>query len=170
MADRPPLKSVLNAVGFVLVGTITLIDMAAGPVVRPLSKALTRSSPIAMLRRMSRRLPAYVALVCLILPLAVAEPAKVFALYLIGDGHYISGVGLMIAAYLVSLVLVDTIYEGARPQLRSITWFATIVDRVSVIRLAIVTRARETRAYRVLSERILRVRAWFGRRRARFAR
>ena len=138
----------LSGIAAGVVGVFTLLDLALGPFVRPASQWVSRSSPVDYVRHYARRLPAYVALVALIVPLAVAEPAKVFALYLIGEGHYISGVLTLGGAYLVSLVLIDSIYEGARPQLRSIQWFAALVDRISTIRLKVTTAVRESRVWR----------------------
>ena len=170
MADRSLPARALNGVGLALIGAVTLLDMVTGPVVRPLAQAISRSSPLEFIRRVARRLPAYLALLCLVLPLAVAEPAKIFALVLIGDGRYMLGIGTLVAAYLVSLLLVDTIYDGARPQLRSIGWFAIAVDYVAAIRSAVFAKIRQSRAYRIVRDRMQRVRAWFARRRSKPAR
>lgn len=150
----------LSGIASAVVGFIVLLDMVVGPVLRPIGRFIDRLGPIEAIRRLSRRLPAYVALVCLAIPLAVAEPAKIFALYLIGKEHYISGLLTLGAAYLVSLVLIDTIYDGARPQLRSIVWFAALVDRIAAIRLAVMTRVRASKPYIEGRKIVTRVRAW----------
>lgn len=159
----------MNGIVGVVVGAFVVLDMTISPVLRPVTRFIAQSGPIAIVRRLSRKLPSYVALVFLGIPLAVAEPAKIFGLYLIGDGHYISGIATLAVAYLVSLMLVDTIYEGARPQLRSIGWFATLVDSVTSIKVAVLARVRRSRAYEIASAYVRRVREWIGRRRARFA-
>ena len=148
-----------SGVAAVIVGALTLIDMVVSPIVRPLSLYIGHSSPVDFIRNRARRLPAYGALLALGVPLAVAEPAKIFALWLIGEGHYISGLATLGIAYLVSLVLIDSIYEGARPQLRSIGWFAVMVDRIFVIRVAVMTIVRASRAWRVVQRIKLAVRA-----------
>lgn len=149
-----------SGVASAVVGFIVLLDMVVGPILRPIGRFIDQLGPIDAIRRLSRRLPAYVALACLAVPLAVAEPAKIFALYLIGEEHYISGLLTLGAAYLVSLVLVDTIYDGARPQLRSIVWFAALVDRIAEIRLAVMTRVRASKPYIEGRKIVTRVRAW----------
>ena len=169
MADRTLPARILSGVARAVVGIFVLLDMAAGPVLRPLGRLIVESGPIAMIRRLSRRLPAYVALVFLVVPLAIAEPAKVYALYLIGEEHYIAGLLTLAAAYLVSLVLVDTIYDGARPQLRSIAWFAVVVDRISAIRLAVLSWVRESAPYVAAQKYVSRIRAWIRSQRMRFA-
>lgn len=146
----PSLQSrAVSGVAAVIVGIFTLLDMIFGPLVRPLSQWIAASSPVDFVRQRSHRLPAYVALVALVIPLAIAEPAKIFALWLIGEGHYLSGLTTLALAYLVSIVLIDLIYDGARPQLRSIRWFAALVDRISAIRFAITTAVKESRAWRI---------------------
>ena len=167
MTERSYAYRAVSGIASVIAAAIVLIDMVLGPIFRPLTQMISRSSSIGVLRTFSRRLPAYVALFALAVPLAVAEPAKIFALYLIGEEHYISGVVLLCGAYLVSLVLVDTIYEGARPQLRSITWFSSIVDQIARVRFTVMTAIRESRPYGIARTQTLRFRAWFGRRLAR---
>ena len=160
----------LSGIASAVIGLIVLLDMVAGPVLRPIGRFIDQLGPIEHVRRLSRRLPAYVALICLAVPLLVAEPAKIFALYLIGEGHYIAGSLTLAVAYLVSLVLVDTIYDGARPQLRSITWFATLVDRVAAIRLAVMSRVRTSKPYLEGRKIVQRARAWIKMRRMKFVR
>ena len=148
-----------SGIAAVVVGVFTLLDMLFGPIVRPFSRWISASSPVDFVRQVARRMPAYVALIALVVPLAVAEPAKIFALWLIGEGHYLSGLGTLVAAYLVSLVLIDSIYDGARPQLRSIQWFAALVDRLTTIRSTIVTAVRGSRIWQSARRLSLAVRA-----------
>lgn len=160
MAKKTLPARLLSGVASAVVGLIVLLDMVIGPVLRPIGRFIDQLGTIEHIRRLSRRLPAYVALVCLAVPLLVAEPAKIFALYLIGEGHYIAGPVTLALAYLVSLVLVDTIYDGARPQLRSIVWFATLVDRIAAIRLAVMSRVRASKPYVEGLKLVQRTRAW----------
>ena len=160
---HPPKRSLqsraVSGIATAIVGVLTLIDMVISPIVRPLSVYIGHSSPVDFIRNRCRRLPAYLALFALGVPLAVAEPAKIFALWLIGEGHYISGLVTLAVAYLVSLVLIDSIYEGARPQLRSIGWFAVMVDRISAVRISVMTTVRASRVWRAAQRIKLAVRA-----------
>ena len=103
--------------GSAVVASFTLPDMLGRPTFSPLARRLVESGPIAWVRTGSRRLPAYAALIALAIPFIVAEPAKVYGLILIGQGHFVCGCVTIALAYLISLVLVDTILEGAKPQL-----------------------------------------------------
>ena len=125
----------------------TILDMLGVPAMSPLARRILDTGPIAWIRSGSQRLPAYVAIVALAVPFVFAEPAKVYGLVLIGQGHFVWGVVVVVLAYLVSLVLVDTIFEGARPQLRSITWFARLLDWATVIRASATTYVSTSRPY-----------------------
>lgn len=162
MAASRVFHRILIGAGFAVVGLYTLIDQVAGPVFRPVVRVLVRSSPIAGLRRASGHLSAGAALVALLVPFVAAEPAKIYGLILIADGHVTTGAVTIALAYLVSLLLVDTIYDGARPQLRSIRWFAAVVDWLSTLKMVILDRVRAMAAYRVVAEWAAELRARLG--------
>ena len=142
-----------------VVSSYTLLDMLGVPAVRPLARVFLKTGPIAWTKRLSQRLPAYGALVMLAVPFIVAEPAKVYGLFLIGKGHLAWGIITIIAAYLVSLLLVDTIYDGARPQLRSIKWFAGLVDWASAIRGSVTSAVLASRPVLFAAGILARMRA-----------
>jgi len=68
-------------------------------------------------------LPAYVILGPLALPFAIAEPAKILAVYLMATGHVVIGTLVLVAAYFVSLVIVERLFRGGRTKLLTIPWF-----------------------------------------------
>ena len=136
--------------GSAVVASFTLLDMFGTPVFSPLARRLVETGPIAWVRDGSRRLPAYAALAALAVPFIVAEPAKIYGLVLIGRGHFVWGVATIVIAYLVSLVLVDTILEGAKPQLRSIEWFARLLDWMTSIKIAVTEYVTASRPYRYI--------------------
>jgi hypothetical protein len=57
-------------------------------------------------------------------PLLLAEPLKLVALVLAGKGHWISGTGILIAAYAVSLLFVERLFKVLKPKLLTLNWFA----------------------------------------------
>lgn len=117
-----------------VVGIYLVLDSVIGPVFRPLSQMLVRSPPIVWMERGVAKLPPYGALVALAVPFLIAEPAKIFGLYLIGESHAVAGVIVIAAAYLVSLIVVDRIYEAGHPQLMTIEWFAKLMTWLVDIR------------------------------------
>jgi hypothetical protein len=162
VTDHPFVRRILTDIGLVVVGTYTILDLLISPILRPVTRFLLESPPVEWCRHIARRLPAYWALLFLGVPFILAEPAKIYGVYLCGDEKFVAGIATIAAAYLVSLLLVDTIYDAARPQLRSIRWFAILVDWVSGLRQRTLDAIRSTRAWReikVWAKRLRRRRA-----------
>jgi hypothetical protein len=59
--------------------------------------------------RFLNRLGPYQSLLILAIPLAIVEPLKLVALFVIGEGHFIAGVLAMICAY--AFKLAETIWQ-----------------------------------------------------------
>jgi len=78
------------------------------------------------LRRQIERLPPYRALVLIAVPLAVAEPLKLATLFIVGKGHWISGVCAMICAYAISLFVTERLFKIVKPKLLTLPWFKTL--------------------------------------------
>ena len=55
------------------------------------------------IHRLLNRLGPYQSLLILAIPLAIVEPLKLVALFVVGKGHFIAGVLVMICAYAGSL-------------------------------------------------------------------
>lgn len=76
-------------------------------------------------RRRIQKLGPYQSLILVLLPTLLVEPLKLVAVYVAGEGHWLSGTGIMIAAYAVSLLVVERLFTLAKPKLMTIGWFAT---------------------------------------------
>ena len=59
------------------------------------------------IHRFINRLRPYQALLTLVVPLAIVEPLKLVALFVVGGGHFITGVLVMICAYAGSLFIAE---------------------------------------------------------------
>ncbi len=66
----------------------------------------------------------------LAVPFAFAEPAKIYALYLMTEGHFATGLVTISMAYLVSLLVVERIYHAGQGKLQTIVWFAKLMQTV----------------------------------------
>jgi len=66
----------------------------------------------------------YQSLALLVLPLCLVEPSKLVAVALIGDGHWLTGTAMIMAAYAASLLLVERIFLIVKPRLLKLHWFA----------------------------------------------
>ncbi len=140
-----------------------VLNEVAGFALRPFNRWL---SSLAIVERVSAwidALPAYVVLVVLLIPFAIAEPAKVFALFLMGTGHVLTGVALIVAAYLVSLLIVERLYQAGRRKLRTISWFACLMDWLAALRDRFLDWAKQTVVWRKAEDLVVAVKRRFGR-------
>ncbi len=82
------------------------------------------------------------SLALLAVPICIAEPMKLAALAIAGEGHWLGGTAVIIAAYATSLLLVERLFVIVKPKLLKLHWFATLWCWL------IVARCRLTRALR----------------------
>lgn len=99
-----------------------------GPVVRRCLEVI----PFARLKRAvaawAQRLPAYAALVLFLVPLLLVEPLNGVALWAFAHHHWSVGVACLVVEKLLGVGLMAFLYGACEPQLRSIPWFARVVD------------------------------------------
>ncbi len=129
-------------------------------IVRPLVAWLSRLAPFKRLGAIIARLPPYGVLVLLAIPFVVVEPFKVLALYLIATGVVIRGVLLLIAAYFVSILTLDSLYQAGHGQLMKIGWFARLIKWIVELRDWALGWVRTTAAWKWAAARAASVRVW----------
>jgi hypothetical protein len=93
------------------------------------------------------RLPPYGALIALAVPFAIAEPAKIYAVILIGTGHVAVGLAALILAYALSILIMERIYHAGRAKLMTIGWFARILNWLIAFRETIFAWAKATEVW-----------------------
>jgi hypothetical protein len=91
-------------------------------------------SKVSRLRRFIEGLGPYQSLVLLAIPTAVVEPLKLVAVAVAGDGHWITGTVMIIAAYAASFVFVERLFLIVKPKLLTLPWFAWLWARFIVVR------------------------------------
>ena len=124
-----------------------VLDGIVTPVVRPLLGWVARLRFVIRLQDIVAALPPYAILVLLAVPFAFAEPAKIYALYLMAEGQLATGLLTISMAYLVSLLIVERIYHAGRMKLATIPWFAKLMDWLIGIRDRLLAWARATRVW-----------------------
>ena len=70
------------------------------------------------------RLGPYQSLLLLAVPLCIVEPFKLVAVAVAGEGHWITGTGMIIAAYAASIFVVERLFLIVKPKLLKLEWFA----------------------------------------------
>ena len=77
------------------------------------------------LRRSIERLGPYPSFLIVAVPLAIAEPLKVAAMFVLGNGHWMVGVVVIVCAYATSLFTTERLFVIVKPNLLKLPWFAT---------------------------------------------
>jgi hypothetical protein len=78
--------------------------------------------PTTFRRRLSRLGP-YTSLAIVLIPLAIVEPLKLIALFIAGEGHWLTGTAVLVAAYAFSLLIVERLFRLLKPNLMRLPWF-----------------------------------------------
>ena len=81
---------------------------------------------LARARRRLQQMGPYLSLLLLLVPLMLVEPLKLAALFIAGKGHWITGTGVLVGAYIVSLFFVERLFRVLKPKLLMLPWFAKL--------------------------------------------
>ena len=96
------------------------------------------SAPSSGLRTFIEKLGPYQSLTLLLVTSGIVEPIKLIAVAVAGDGHWITGTTMIVAAYAASLVLVERLFKVVKPKLLTLRWFVWLWDRFVWLRSKIV--------------------------------
>lgn len=144
---RRPTLGGLGYAGRAIIVIYIGLDAIIFPMFRPTSRWLGGQTFVNAAQRRVSRLPAYVILGLLALPFAIAEPAKILAVYLMATGHVVIGTLVLVAAYFVSLVIVERLFRGGRTKLLTIPWFKDAWRWLMALRRGLLKRGRSTRIW-----------------------
>ena len=92
---------------------------------------------LARARAWIESLGPYQSLLLLAVPTCLVEPMKVAAVAVAGDGHWVTGTGMIVAAYATSLLLVERLFLIVKPKLLTLPWFAAMWARFVVLRATV---------------------------------
>jgi hypothetical protein len=105
-------------------------------------KPRRKMTALASARRQIQQLGPYQSLALMLLPILLVEPLKIVALFVAGNGHWLTGTGIMMAAYAVSLVFVERLFKVVKSKLMTMNWFANMWTWFTTIRDAMWRRLR----------------------------
>jgi hypothetical protein len=100
-----------------------------------------RRGRMTLLARIRRRLQAispYGSLILLLIPLLLVEPLKLVAVIVAGKGHWLTGTGMLVAAYAASLLVTERLFQMVKPKLLTIGWFARLWSGFVALRAKLV--------------------------------
>ncbi len=72
----------------------------------------------------------YHSLLLLAVPLAIVEPLKLIAVFVLGEGHFVTGVMVMICAYAGSLFITERLFHYRKAEAVDVVLVRTALDVV----------------------------------------
>ena len=153
------LVQALRAVAGGLLALLILFEEWGWEPLQRLMAAIGRWPGLRWIEGAIRRLPPYGALALFALPTLMLVPVKLGALWLIGQGHVVSGAVVIIVAKLVGTAVVARLFTLTQPALMRLAWFASLHGRWTRWKDALLGRVRASkpwRAARVFRQRALR--------------
>jgi len=128
------MRRVMNAPLLAIAVIVVLVDDVFRALVIPAVRALARLGLVRRIEAGIARLPPIGILLLFLIPLAVIEPFKIYALYLLGEGRFLSALLTFALAKVVGLGLAERLFAIGREKLLSIRWFAWCHARILAIR------------------------------------
>jgi hypothetical protein len=93
---------------------------------------------VAGVRRRIQGLGPYQSMVLLAVPVALVEPLKLVSLFVAGKGHWLTGTGMIVVAYALSLLIVERLFRMVLPKLIMLGWFARLWASYEALRNRVV--------------------------------
>jgi len=129
----------------------------------PLQRALAAIGRLPLLRQIEAavgRAPPRWALAILLLPTLALLPVKLLALWLLGRGHALLGLAVIVLAKLVGTAVVARLFALTRPALMGLPWFASGYTRWHSWKEGLLARVRASWLWRSsrAAKRLLRQR------------
>lgn len=118
------LKRILRSLGFGVLAIVLLFEEWGWEPLANLFKRLARLPLWARLERRIAGLQRWGALLIFGVPMIGLFPVKLLALFLMGHGHAVAGVGLLIGAKLLGTALLARLFQLTQPALMQFEIFA----------------------------------------------
>jgi hypothetical protein len=95
---------------------------------------------LASARRRIQSLSPYPSLLLLSVPVILVEPLKIISLLVAGKGHWLTGTGIIIGTYALSLFFVERLFRAVRPKLLMLGWFKKLWTLYTAFRTKVVRK------------------------------
>lgn len=153
------LRRVARVATEIVVAVFLLLDSLVAPLFGPVMRALSRLRIIQRLEVLIAGLPPYAILVLLVVPFAIAELAKAYAVLLMAEEHLVTGVSIFVGAYIVSILVCERIFHAGRAPLMTIGWFRRAFDWIMALKARVFDLIRATAVWRAAADLRARVAA-----------
>ena len=119
----------------------------------PLGRLVARLARLPFVAALERRigsLPPYGALAVYAVPFFALLPVKLFALWLIAQGHALYGVLFIAAAKLAGTAALARLFALTQPALMRLEWFARLYARWTAWKEVVIAQVRASAAWRAI--------------------
>lgn len=157
----PLLRRALRLVFTPLIALILLFEEWGWEALSAMVARLARLPFLAMVERHIVGLPPWAAVAVFATPALALLPIKVLALFLIGKGYALLGVGVLLAAKLLGTALLARLFTLTQPALMRLAWFARWYPRWKTWKDGVIARVRTSALWRAAAGRKAQVRAWW---------
>jgi len=148
----------------VFVGLVAIILLFEEWGWEPLAALLARLARLpvwALIERRISELPPWAAVAVFALPVLVLFPVKLLALFVIGHGHALTGVGVLLAAKLLGTALVARLFTLTQPALMQLGWFARWYPRWKAWKDRVIAQVRASALWQAARQWKARSRLWW---------
>jgi hypothetical protein len=121
----------------------------------PLAALLARLARLPLWGWIERRiaaLPPWAAMATFALPALALLPVKLVALFLIGKGHALMGLCVLIAAKLLGTAILARLFTLTQPALMKLAWFARWYPRWKAWKDSVFAQVRASRMWRAVGQ------------------
>jgi hypothetical protein len=132
-----------------LVGLVIVFEEWGWAPLARLLGVFARLPFIAWLERRIAALPPALALLVFLAPLALLLPVKIGALWLIGRGKAVLGLGVIVLAKVIGTGVAARLFMLTRPQLMRLPWFARVYARWVTWKQIVMAHVRASLPWRV---------------------
>ena len=143
------LRAVLRAIATVIVVPLLLFEEWGWEPLAAAFAALGRLPWWGRLERFITSLPPWAALLAFGVPVVALVPVKLLALYLFGEGHITTGLGLILAAKLAGTAMAARLFQLTQPALMRMGWFARLYTPWKAWKDKIIAQARASWPWRM---------------------
>lgn len=162
----PSIKKALSIAGMVLLVPVLLFEEWGW---EPLARAVAQLARLPLWARLEqaiRKLPPRAAVALFLLPMLLLLPVKLCGLFLLGRGHAMSALGVLLAAKLVGTAVLARLFQLVQPALMQIPVFARWYPPWVIWKDDLLRRVRASAPWRSSAHAGLRLRRWWRQRRA----
>jgi hypothetical protein len=138
----------LKALGTWLLALVILFEEWGWEPLARLIGLLAKLPLISWLERRVARLPSYAALAVFFVPALLLLPIKLLALWIIGRGHALLGVAVIVIAKVAGTAIVARLFLLTRPALMRLAWFERWYTRWTAWKEVVLAHVRASAAWR----------------------